>query len=167
MSSVVVVSDTGPILYLTLLGRIDLLPHFFGEVLVPSAVLQELSHPNAPQPLQEMILNMPSWIKEVACPETDPKFDGFGVGEREALTIALLHPGSVLLCDDGAARSAAVAEQIAVSGTLGVLRDGALHNLVNIREEIARLRTLTNFRGTDKLYEHVCSDTERQLRERS
>ncbi|MFO0937492.1 MAG: hypothetical protein U0798_13360 [Gemmataceae bacterium] len=162
----IVVSDTGPIHYLTLLGRIDLLAHFFGEVLVPSAVIWELSHSSTPDAIRDFMSNRPAWLKEISCPQTDPKFDRFGIGEREALTVALRHPGSVLLCDDGAARSAAISERIAVSGTLGILRDAALSDLLNIREEIERLRTQTNFRGSDALLEAVCSDTEKDLQSR-
>ncbi len=167
MSVLLVVSDTGPIHYLTLLGRIEVLSHFFGEILVPSAVLRELNHHSTPQPIRELMLNRPAWMKEVDCPRTNSKFDRFGIGEREALTVALLHPGAVLLCDDGAARAAAASEQIAVSGTVGILRDAALSNLVDIREEIERLRTQTNFRGTDKFFESICTETERLIRERS
>jgi hypothetical protein len=167
MSPVLVVSDTGPIHYLTLLGRIELLSHFFGEVLVPSAVIRELSNSSTPEPVRDLIANKPPWMKEVACPETDPKFNGLGIGEREAMTVALLNPGAVLLCDDSAARDMAKSEKIPVSGTLGVLRDGALCNLLNIHEEIERLRTQTNFRGSDKLFESVCAETERLIRGRS
>lgn len=167
MTPVVVISDTGPIHYLILIGRVDLLPHFFGEVLVPSAVLRELNHPHTPLPVREWILNRPPWLKEVVCSRTNPKFDGFGPGEREALTIAALNPDSVLLCDDGAARSAAKLEQIAVSGTLGVLRDAALSNLLEIRQEVGKLRTQTNFRGSERLLESVCVETERLIQERS
>jgi predicted nucleic acid-binding protein len=167
MSSILVVSDTGPIHYLTLLGRIDLLPHFFGEVLVPSAVLQELNHSSTPQVIREFMSSQPDWLNVVDCPVTDPKFNHFGVGEREALTMAFLNPGAVLLCDDGAARAAAIKEKIAVSGTLGVLRDAALCNLLDIRMELDRLRTETSFHGSDKLFDHVCSETERQIRQRT
>jgi predicted nucleic acid-binding protein len=167
MTPVVVISDTGPIHYLILIGRVDLLSHFFGEVLVPSAVLRELNHPHTPLPVREWILNRPPWIKEVVCPKTAPRFDGFGLGEREALTVAALNPGSVLLCDDGAARSAAKSEQIAVSGTLGVLRDAALSNLLEIRQEVDKLRNPTNFRGSEQLLDSLCEETERLIRERS
>jgi uncharacterized protein len=167
MSPVLVVSDTGPIHDLTLLGRIEVLAHFFGEMLVPTAVLGELSEPNTPQPVRDMIASKPTWMKEVTCPETNPKFAGFGAGEREALTVASLHPGAVLLSDDGAARDIAKAERIAVSGTLGVLRDAALSNLLDIRKEVEWLRTLTNFRGTSQLSESLCSETESLIRERT
>jgi len=167
MSSILVVSDTGPIHYLTLLGRIELLTHFFGDVLVPSAVVRELSHPSTPEPIRAFILSQPVWLKVVECLTTDPKFDRFGAGEREALTVALSHPGAVLLCDDGAARAAAISEKIPVSGTLGFLRDAALSNLLDIRIEIERLRSETNFRGSDKLFESVCVETERLIRERN
>lgn len=49
----IAVTDTSPILYLLLIGEVDLLPKVFGEVLAPSAVMDELGHPSAPAPIAE------------------------------------------------------------------------------------------------------------------
>jgi predicted nucleic acid-binding protein len=43
-----VITDTGPVNYLILIGPIDLLPRLFERVVLPSTVQQELSHPKAP-----------------------------------------------------------------------------------------------------------------------
>lgn len=39
----IVVADSGPLHYLILLGHVDLLRRFYGQVLVPEAVAHELS----------------------------------------------------------------------------------------------------------------------------
>ncbi len=38
----IVVADTSPINYLVLIGHIEILPHFYGRILVPPAVWEEL-----------------------------------------------------------------------------------------------------------------------------
>jgi predicted nucleic acid-binding protein len=45
---VIVVSDTSPLNYLLLIQAIDVLPQLFREVLVPTAVVMELSNSKAP-----------------------------------------------------------------------------------------------------------------------
>ena len=39
----IVVADSGPLHYLVLLGHVDLLRRFYGQVLVPEAAAHELS----------------------------------------------------------------------------------------------------------------------------
>jgi len=46
---VIVVADTTPLNYLIQLGHADLLRHIYGRVVVPSAVMQEMQHPEARQ----------------------------------------------------------------------------------------------------------------------
>jgi hypothetical protein len=44
-----VVSDAGPLHYLTLVGHADKHPVLYGAVAVPERVAVELSHPNTPR----------------------------------------------------------------------------------------------------------------------
>jgi len=41
-----VVADTSPIRYLVRIGKIDLLPHLFEKIFLPSVVADELRHPS-------------------------------------------------------------------------------------------------------------------------
>ena len=52
-------SDTSPIHYLLLIGEINLLPKQFQEILIPPAVVAELSHPHAPQIVARWATNLP------------------------------------------------------------------------------------------------------------
>jgi predicted nucleic acid-binding protein len=50
----IVVADSGPLHYLILLGHVDFLRRFYGQVLVPEAVAHEPSRPtwrSEPSPL--------------------------------------------------------------------------------------------------------------------
>ncbi|HRJ17873.1 MAG TPA: hypothetical protein PLF84_02480 [Bryobacteraceae bacterium] len=43
-----VVSDTGPVDYLILIGHIEILPRIFEKVLIPDVVFKEPGHTKAP-----------------------------------------------------------------------------------------------------------------------
>jgi len=47
----IVVSDTSPLIYLNLVGAIDVLPQIFGRVYVPGAVLQEIKESTGSLPV--------------------------------------------------------------------------------------------------------------------
>jgi predicted nucleic acid-binding protein len=49
----IVVADSGPLHYLILLGHVDLLQRFYGEVLVPEPVAGELTTASAPDTVRE------------------------------------------------------------------------------------------------------------------
>jgi predicted nucleic acid-binding protein len=51
----IVVADTSPINYLLLIGHIDILPHFYGRIVVPPAVWQELEDTSAAGRLAQLV----------------------------------------------------------------------------------------------------------------
>jgi predicted nucleic acid-binding protein len=78
----VVVSDTTPLHYLILAGRESILQRLYGAVLIPSAVLMELSHASAPVRISNWAKHLPGWVK-VATPVSIPgRFDALDLGER-------------------------------------------------------------------------------------
>ena len=56
----IVVADSGPLHYLILLEQVDLLRRFYGQVLVPQAVANELSTSGAPVVVRDWITAPPS-----------------------------------------------------------------------------------------------------------
>lgn len=58
-----VIADTGPINYLILIGHIDLLPALFEKVILPSAVLAELTAVNTPLPVRNWVATPPVWLE--------------------------------------------------------------------------------------------------------
>lgn len=58
----IVVADSGPLHYLILLGHVDLLRRFYGEVLVPEAVARELSVGGTPDVVRDWIAAAPTWV---------------------------------------------------------------------------------------------------------
>ena len=61
----IVVSDTSPLIYLNLVGAIDVLPQLFGRVYVPGAVLQEIKDSRNPQlgPVRRWAGSPPAWLE--------------------------------------------------------------------------------------------------------
>jgi predicted nucleic acid-binding protein len=58
----IAVADTSPLCYLVLIGEIDLLPRLFSQVVVPTAVVTELLHEDAPDAVRGWAANLPPWI---------------------------------------------------------------------------------------------------------
>ncbi len=85
---ILVVADTGPIHYLHVIGRLEVLPALYGEVLVPPAVLREMAHPNAPPSLRRFAESPPDWLR-VRTPGTVPFLDILDDGEAEAISLAV------------------------------------------------------------------------------
>ena len=142
----VVVADTGPLHYLTLIGEIDLLPQLFETVLVPEIVRDELRHARTPAIVRAWLATGPAWLKPLPTPPVAvlplPKL---GAGERAALALAASVRADLVLMDDRPGVMAAREQGFVVIGTLGVLDVAAQRGLVALADALTRLKA-TNFR---------------------
>lgn len=141
----IVVADSSPLHYLILLDQIDLLRHFYGRVVVPDAVADELSAARAPLVVRNWIGRPPSWVEvvPVARDAIQAITDDLDFGERSAIALATTLSADLVLIDEAAGRMEAKRRNLRVTGTLGVLRVAAEQGLVNVPELLARLRTTT------------------------
>jgi predicted nucleic acid-binding protein len=141
-----VVADTGPLHYLVLIGEIDLLPRLFGTVFTPEMVRAELSHTRAPSMVRGWIASRPRWLQVAPTPPLEelllPALDD---GERAAITLAVSLRADLILIDDRSGGNAALAQGLAVVGTLGLLDRAARRGLVDLAAALMRLKA-TNFR---------------------
>jgi predicted nucleic acid-binding protein len=64
-----VVSDTGPLNYLILIGEIDLLPGLFEKVVLPTAVKSELANRKAPSFVKDWIASLRAWVEVRQAPQ--------------------------------------------------------------------------------------------------
>ncbi len=122
----IAVLETSPICYLVLIGEIDILPKRYSQVLVPAAVIAELLHDDAPEPVRTWAANLPSWISA----QQNPSGAITGMEKLQAgILLAESIPADMILLDEKSARRVAADRGLRITGTLGVLepqRDGWL-----------------------------------------
>ncbi len=137
----IVVSDTSPINYLVLIGRIVLLPELLGEVVIPTAVFKELQDERTPAIVSEFIRSMPEWMSvretSVISDLDDERVDP---GEREAILLAEEIGAEALLIDDLAGRDLASKRGLIVIGTIGVLQRAAEKGLLNFATALSEIK---------------------------
>ena len=137
----IVVADTTPLNYLILLGYPEVLQVLYGRVLVSPAVLTEMRHQDAPPEVQAWAAAPPLWLEEIPVTNLDTTLaDQLGMGEREAISLALELHADVLLIDEQAGRKEAKERHILVAGTLTVLLQASLRGYCEFPEAVKRLR---------------------------
>ena len=144
----IVVADTSPLNYLIQLGHAEILRQIYGRVLVPTAVLIEMKHGDAPPEVRAWASAPPTWLEQIPVTQFDTTLtDKLGPGEREAISLAIELRADVLLIDELAGRKEAKARHINIAGTLAVLLQASLRGYVHFPDEIDRLHQL-NFRAS-------------------
>jgi predicted nucleic acid-binding protein len=148
----IVVADTSPLNYLLLIDAIGVLPELFGEVHAPPAVMVELQHPRAPELARAWAKSPPAWLivrSPSANAVLDPTLDP---GEAEALALARELGASAILVDEKKGRRSALAQGIAVLGTITVLELAADEELIELSSALRALQH-TSFHCTPILIE--------------
>jgi predicted nucleic acid-binding protein len=156
------VTDTTPICYLVLIGEINLLPALFETMLIPSAVLAELLHPCAPTLVQTWASSLPAWISvKDAGLEDITGMENLQAGERGAIRLAESIKADVILLDEKSARTVAGRRGLRITGTIGLLTEGADRGLIDLPVAINRLKQ-TNFRFSPSLLKSALDRTRPQ-----
>ena len=154
----VVVADTGPILYLHLIGEIELLPELFSEIHLPAAVYNELCHSAAPEAVRAWALAKPGWLSIASVPGPtgilDPETASLDDGERAAIALADYIGADLVLMDDRKGVRISLRKGFAVTGTLGILDLAARRGLIDLAECFDRLKA-TNFRYRPQMLEDL------------
>lgn len=153
----IVVSDTGPLNYLALIGHLDVLPVLYGQVVVPRAVASELSRPSSPAVIRAYLESPPAWLRVDEAPPADSALSALGEGEQQAIALACALGADLLLCDDRDARETAVSRKLRVTGTLGVLQEAAQSGLLDLATALTTLRQ-TNFRVSASVIDRILQD---------
>ena len=161
----IVIADTSPLNYLVLIGQADLLQRLYRRVVIPEAVLRELSHPETPTIVSEWIARRPAWLEvERITTPPDPNLRWLGEGECEAIMLAEQHGQDVLLLmDEGRGRREAQRRRLRITGTLGVLIDAASRGWVDLSSAFERHRQ-TTFRASPSLLQSLLDRNTRKKR---
>jgi hypothetical protein len=131
---VIVVSDSSPLITLSRAQQLDLLREFYGQVVIPREVDQEVTVAGAGLPGAEEVRRA-SWILVQPNPAEIPAAlkdacSGLGTGERNAIYLALALNAELVLIDEEKARRAAKSAGLAVAGAIAVLERGARLKIV-------------------------------------
>jgi predicted nucleic acid-binding protein len=144
---VTVVSDTSVLRYLSALRELDLLGRRFGEILVPSAVADECSHPSSPEALRTCLHSPPDWLRIEPAPLLEvPGLERLDPGESAAVRLALARNSDLVLIDERIGRQIALSAGLEVAGTLGLLADAAARGWLDFDAQVRYLVAETNFR---------------------
>lgn len=85
-----VISDTSPVNYLAQIGQDELMQALFGQITIPSSVLEELGHAGAPLEIQRLLSQHPVWLRVARCEvAVSAELGHSGWGERDAVLLAV------------------------------------------------------------------------------
>ena len=144
-----VVTDASPLNYLVLINAEHVLPRLFGEVLVPAAVIEELTHVRTPTKVRDRVSAPPTWLRVTTTAGGFPD-ERLGPGESAAIAIAIDVAADALLIDERDGTGVARRLGIKTVGTLATLAMAAEIGAVNLEEAFHALRS-TSFRATPSL----------------
>ena len=152
-----VVCDTGPIIALAKLDRLNWFGTFFGFVAIPEAVVRELSAKPSPESTR-IAGAIGSLLRPIVAPVPPLtvliRTRHLGPGEREAIALADLGR-SLLILDDHQARRAARDLGLSVTGTVGLVLEAKARNLIsNARAALVVMRD-RGYWFSDRLIEHA------------
>lgn len=122
-----IVSDTSPLINLSGVGLIDLLPRLYGAVLISQVVVAEFQAKARPT---ELHLERVSWITVVDPVPLDPTLPPLRDGEASAISLALRLQHQAILLDERKARRIAMQRHLLPIGTLAVLLRAKQHGFI-------------------------------------
>lgn len=142
MINSVIVADSSPLISLSIIAQLELLPQLYQRILLPPAVWDEVTVQGVGLPGSQAVSQL-TWL-EIQNPEAvilEPLSILVDRGEAEAIALAQSIPDSTVLLDDAQARR--VAERLGIRriGTLGILRKAKKAGLIiEIKVYIKQLR---------------------------
>lgn len=155
----ILISNTGPLIALGLIQKLDLLQKFYKEVWISEAVQKEISA-NANKPLANLIEQCP-WIKvhaDVAMPDgwlanlLDP-------GESSTIALALHHQRTVVMIDEKKGRKfASQIYKLNLIGSVGILAKAKINGHIQSVAPLLYELKSKNYRLSDNLIKMVLHD---------
>lgn len=151
----IVVSDTSPILNLSLIHELDILRRLYGSVVIPPAVELEVTRYG--------LTLTESWIQCVR-PTDQATIRTFmrtlDPGESEAITLAIELQSDYLLIDERLGRRAARQRGVRIIGLLGVLKEAKSKGFVeSVKPLLDAMIGSASFWIGEDLYKQFLRDT--------
>ncbi|NUM77925.1 DUF3368 domain-containing protein [candidate division KSB1 bacterium] len=153
-----VVSNTSPLMNLAIIGRLDLLRHFYETIYVPEAVWNELIIQGAGKPGSEAIASE-SWIKLHAVQNrhlVTALREHLDSGEAETIALALERQAILILLDETEGRRVAASYGLVKTGVLGILLQAKSHGIISsLKAEMEKLQREAHFWISPPLFEKL------------
>jgi len=133
----IVVSDSSPLILLSKIDCLFILPQLFGTVVIPEEVANELHHEESEHPERAAFTGYP-WLQTNHCrqPVIAP---GIDLGESAAIGLAQELRASLLI-DDQRGRKMAAKLGLTYLGSVGVLEPAASERLIQLNESFTRIK---------------------------
>ena len=154
------VSNSSPLIGLSRVGRLEVLPALYDPVWIPPAVQREVvsagqSRAGSPEVAAAIAAG---WLQVVEPSDAallarlridlDP-------GESEAIALALTTRPDVLVIDENKGRKIAADYGLVITGTVGLLTKAAQEGIIDtLQADLNRLRS-AGFRISDRLYQQA------------
>ena len=155
-----VVSDTSPIINLATIGHLHLLPELFTEIVIPSAVFDEIAGEGNNEP-GSVEVKTASWVRVLPVPVQpliSQLLQDLDQGEAEAIVLALDIKADYVLMDETLGRQIAVTYHLQPLGLLGILVLAKHKGLIGaVAPLMDRLQLEANFCIDRHLYLHIKS----------
>ncbi len=151
----VVISNSSPLINLSIIGRLNLLERKFSEIIIPEAVWREVVVDGVGKPGAKEV-EQAGWIK--VHDVKDRKLvislkQYLDDGESEAIALALEMGAGLVLLDERDARDTADAFGLNVLGVIGILVWARKNQLIPaLKDELNLLQEVARFRFSGELY---------------
>jgi predicted nucleic acid-binding protein len=147
-----VIADASPLIALQQIGQISLIERLFKHILIPTAVVREVS-PSLPA--------LPAWI--VIHDLTQPIGSeilraSLGAGESETLALGLEVGADLVIIDERPARKLAIVLGLPVVGTAGILLAAKRANLIPDVRPLLDALIEKGFRVSTALRDRILAD---------
>ena len=151
----IVVSDTSPLLSLTLIGQLDLLRQIYGSIVIPEAVRDELivggaAYQNGNEVIGQEWIHIRAVANPIVLKLLQRELDR---GEAEALALAIELKADLILLDEFKARRLADDLALPHTGVIDLLGEAKrLNYLAAIKPSLDDLINRAHFHVGPKLY---------------
>ena len=151
----IIVSDSSPLISLSIISKLDLLVEIFDDFLIPEEVYEEVTRKNKPfaSILAKHLKSHIKKIKNITAMQVLTM--DIGPGEAAAIILALENNIKLILLDDARARKVAIHNNLTPVGTLGVLIKAKEKKLIKEVKGYMDQLILNNIHISDTLYKDV------------
>jgi predicted nucleic acid-binding protein len=152
-----VVCNSGPLISLATIDRLELLKSLFDEIIIPVAVYEEVVVQGYGEPGSQEVRDA-TWIRRVQVKDrlaVNLLRETLDAGESEAIVLAEEVGASYLLLDDALARRKASLIGLHVTGTLGLLLMAKRVNLIASVAPVLQELRQTDFHMSMRVYRQV------------